>query len=48
MRPPAANRSEWQWARALLALVAAVLAMLALPAAAQTFPKFTEIGRAHV
>ncbi len=43
MRPPAANRSEWQWARALLALVAAVLAMLALPAAAQTFPKFTGV-----
>lgn len=43
MRPPAANRSEWQWARALLALVAALLAMFALPAVAQTFPKFTGV-----
>src|SRR5204862_217973 len=41
MRAPAAARPEWQWARALLALLVALLATLALPAAAQTFPKFT-------
>ncbi|MCW6534694.1 TPM domain-containing protein [Sphingomonas lycopersici] len=50
MRPPAAARPEWQWARALLALIIALLATLSLPAAAQTFPKFTGlvVDEAHL